>query len=88
MTEQKPVAVTAAESIEKLRTWASGRCLDATRGGIYVRPQRKSKTRQVEKGVIRLRDADSERFWYCRVHGLRQDRKADEQAEEKKRTHR
>jgi SpoVK/Ycf46/Vps4 family AAA+-type ATPase len=32
-----PVAVTAAESVEKLRTWAAGRCLDASRGGIYVR---------------------------------------------------
>ena len=30
-----PVAVTAAESVERLRTWASGRCLDADRGGIY-----------------------------------------------------
>lgn len=30
-----PVAVTAAESIGKLRDWASGRCLDATAGGIY-----------------------------------------------------
>lgn len=32
-----PVAVTAAESVERLRTWASGRCLDAERGGIYSR---------------------------------------------------
>ena len=32
-----PVAVTAAESLQKLRTWASGRCLDASRGGIYTR---------------------------------------------------
>ena len=30
-----PVAVTAAESIEKLRTWASGRCIDAQQGGSY-----------------------------------------------------
>ncbi len=30
-----PVAVTAAESIERLRHWASGRCLDASRPGIY-----------------------------------------------------
>lgn len=28
-----PVAVTAAESVEKLRSWASGRCLDASRPG-------------------------------------------------------
>jgi hypothetical protein len=32
-----PVAVTAAESVERLRMWASGRCLDASRSGIYSR---------------------------------------------------
>jgi hypothetical protein len=32
-----PVAVTAAESVERLRTWASGRCLDASAMGIYRR---------------------------------------------------
>ena len=32
-----PVAVTAAESVEKLRAWAAGRCLDASRPGIYTR---------------------------------------------------
>ncbi len=30
-----PVAATASESIHDLRTWASGRCLDAARPGIY-----------------------------------------------------
>src|SRR5262249_4843209 len=30
-----PVAVTAAEAIEKLRTWASGRCLSSEAGGIF-----------------------------------------------------
>jgi hypothetical protein len=31
-----PVARTAAESVERLRTWASGRCLSADgTGGIY-----------------------------------------------------
>jgi SpoVK/Ycf46/Vps4 family AAA+-type ATPase len=30
-----PVAVTAAESVQRLRQWASGRCLDADRPGIY-----------------------------------------------------
>ena len=30
-----PVAVTAAESVERLRTWANGRCLDADKAGIY-----------------------------------------------------
>jgi hypothetical protein len=32
-----PVAATAAESVERLRAWAAGRCLDASRGGIYTR---------------------------------------------------
>jgi hypothetical protein len=32
-----PVAVTAAESVERLRSWASGRCLSADRPGIYMR---------------------------------------------------
>jgi hypothetical protein len=31
-----PVAVTAAESVERLRSWASGRCLSADRSGIYA----------------------------------------------------
>ena len=30
-----PVAVTAAESVDRLRSWASGRCLDADKAGIY-----------------------------------------------------
>jgi hypothetical protein len=30
-----PVARTAAESVDRLRAWASGRCLDASRPGIY-----------------------------------------------------
>jgi SpoVK/Ycf46/Vps4 family AAA+-type ATPase len=32
-----PVAVTASEQVERLRTWASGRYLDAHHGGIYAR---------------------------------------------------
>ena len=32
-----PVAVTASESVERLRGWASGRCLDADSGGIFRR---------------------------------------------------
>jgi hypothetical protein len=32
-----PVAVTAAESVERLRNWASGRCLDAAQTGVYQR---------------------------------------------------
>ena len=31
-----PVAATAAESVQKLRSWAAGRCLDAAGGGLYV----------------------------------------------------
>jgi hypothetical protein len=33
-----PVSRTAAESVERLRTWASGRCLDASRSGLYRGP--------------------------------------------------
>lgn len=32
-----PVAVTAAEQVERLRTWASGRCLAASMPGVYRR---------------------------------------------------
>jgi len=32
-----PVSVTAAESVERLRSWASGRCLDADCPGVYTR---------------------------------------------------
>jgi hypothetical protein len=32
-----PVAVTAAEQVERLRTWASGRCLSGSAPGIYRR---------------------------------------------------
>src|SRR5262249_54065994 len=32
-----PVAVTAAESMEKPRAWASGRCLSASYSGLYSR---------------------------------------------------
>ncbi|HET6249743.1 MAG TPA: AAA family ATPase [Tepidisphaeraceae bacterium] len=39
-----PVAVTAAESVEKLRTWAAGRCLDASNPGVYVRGAAESTT--------------------------------------------
>jgi SpoVK/Ycf46/Vps4 family AAA+-type ATPase len=41
-----PVAATAAEAVERLRTWASGRCLDADRGGIYTRQTEKSTSRR------------------------------------------
>ena len=32
-----PVAITAGESVEKLRNWAAGRCLSADRPGVYCR---------------------------------------------------
>ena len=32
-----PVAVTAGEAVEKLRSWAAGRCLSADRPGLYTR---------------------------------------------------
>lgn len=33
-----PVSVTSAEAVDRLRTWASGRCLSADSPGIYQRP--------------------------------------------------
>jgi len=41
-----PVAVTAAESVERLRTWASGRCLAASQVGIYQSTNGAAKTRR------------------------------------------
>ena len=38
-----PVAVTSQESVQRLRSWATGRCLDAERGGIYANSQAKGK---------------------------------------------
>ena len=33
------VAITAAEPVARLRTWASGRCLSASQPGIYTSPK-------------------------------------------------
>ena len=41
-----PVAATAAESIERLRSWANGRCIDADKGGIYQYKKPVSKQRR------------------------------------------
>ena len=41
-----PVAVTASESIERLRDWASGRCLHADMAGIYQRPEKAAAPRR------------------------------------------
>lgn len=48
-----PVSVTASESVEKLRAWASGRCLSADQPGIYVagkHPQ--GSRRRVARGPV------------------------------------
>ena len=44
-----PVSITAGESIVRLQAWASGRCLDATQGGIYEGG--KTKRRRAVKTV-------------------------------------
>ena len=45
-----PVAVTAAESVHRLRAWATGRCLDASRPGMYLRGAADPKpTRRVSR---------------------------------------
>jgi chloramphenicol 3-O-phosphotransferase len=46
-----PVAVTASESIDRLRSWASGRCLDAHQAGIYRREP--AATKQTRRNVSR-----------------------------------
>ncbi len=48
-----PVAVTADEQIERLRQWASGRCLSADRAGVYSRPEVVSGGRV--RSVVRAR---------------------------------
>ncbi|QDU59577.1 ATP-dependent zinc metalloprotease FtsH 4 [Planctomycetes bacterium Pan216] len=40
-----PVAVTAAESVDRIRTWASGRCLSASRPGVYEHGRRSKRSR-------------------------------------------
>jgi hypothetical protein len=47
-----PVAVTAAESITRLRDWASGRCLNAEAPGIYFRKPNAvpKQRRQIRRG--------------------------------------
>lgn len=44
-----PVAVTASESVDRLRHWASGRCLDSEAGGIYQFGTTGPKTRRKVK---------------------------------------
>ena len=44
-----PVAITASESVDRLRTWASGRCLSASQPGIYQRDEGCPKTQRRRK---------------------------------------
>ena len=44
-----PVAVTASESVDALRGWASGRCLDSEAGGIYQFKKTKARARRKVK---------------------------------------
>jgi hypothetical protein len=42
-----PIAVTASESVERLRSWADGRCLSANEPGVYRRPGQPKQRRSV-----------------------------------------
>lgn len=44
-----PIAVTAAETIAGLRTWANGRCLNADRVGLYHRTPEPRTRRRVQR---------------------------------------
>ena len=44
-----PVAVTASESVDTLRSWASERCLDSEAGGIYKFKKQKARARRKVK---------------------------------------
>ena len=44
-----PVARTAHESVEKLRSWASGRCLSADKTGLYTRKEQAATTKPRRK---------------------------------------
>ncbi len=49
-----PVAVTAAEQVDKLRTWASGRCLSASTGNVYQRAtEMAQQSRRVQRDPTR-----------------------------------
>ena len=41
-----PIAVTAHESIDRLQSWAGGRCVDAQKGGVYKYAKPKTKSRR------------------------------------------
>jgi len=44
-----PVAVTSSEAVDRLRTWASGRCLSAEQPGIYCSDQAAGSRRRVTR---------------------------------------
>jgi hypothetical protein len=44
-----PVAITSTEAVEKLRNWASGRCLSADKPGIYRRDAQGESRRRVSR---------------------------------------
>lgn len=44
-----PVAVTAAEAVERMRSWAGGRCLSADRAGLYQRQPTATGRRRVQR---------------------------------------
>jgi hypothetical protein len=46
-----PIAVTASESMERLRTWAHGRCLSANEPGIYHGPTGLTKSKPARRRV-------------------------------------
>ncbi|HEV3300770.1 MAG TPA: AAA family ATPase [Planctomycetaceae bacterium] len=46
-----PVAATAAESVERLRNWASGRCLSADKTGIYRREASSEARRRISRNA-------------------------------------
>ena len=48
-TNVVPVATTAGDSVERLRSWASGRCLDAEKGGIYQHQKGSGSRRKVSR---------------------------------------
>ena len=54
-----PVAVTASESVERLRDWASGLCLDVDASGVYTgdgtRPRKSGRSLSRDPSVNCLR---------------------------------
>jgi hypothetical protein len=54
-----PIAQTAGESVEQLRSWAAGRCLDADRGGIHASGKTVSNCRRPSRRVRRGEPSDN-----------------------------